>query len=327
MWNFQKIFRCFIILTFTMIGVFSLGNQSWADFPDRPINLIVIFAPGGVIDLQARAIAKAAEKHLGQSIVVQNKEGGGGSVGLGFVSMARQDGYTIGTSIVSALTVAPQMRDVPYRLEDFVPILGYSTATLGICVRSDATWNTYEEIIEYAKKNPGAISYGTAGTGTANHLAMEWLAKKHGIKWTHIPFKGGIPAITALLGGHVQAVHASSEVFPYVESGKLRLLLVTTGSRLEKFPNIPDIREKESGYYVKATHGLVAPKGVPKPVLQKLEAAFKKATEDEGFVQVCKNMGLPAFFISGEECSKIYKETFDEYTVLLKELGLYMKKP
>lgn len=325
--NWIKICGCFIALTFMVIVTLASPSQSRADFPNRPINLIVIFAPGGIVDLQARTIAKAAEKHLGQPIVVQNKEGGGGSVGLGFVAMARSDGYTIGTSIVSALTVAPQMREVPYNLENFMPILGYSTATLGICVKSDAPWKTYEEFIDYAKKNPGAVSYGTSGTGTANHLAMEWLGKKHGIKWTHIPFKGGIPAITALLGGHVQAVHASSEVFPYVESGKLRLLLVTTGRRLEKFPNIPDIREKEGGYYVKATHGLVAPKGVPKPVLQKLEAAFKKATEDEGFVQVCNNMGLPAFYIPGEECAKIYTEAFDEYTVLLKEVGLYMKKP
>ena len=325
--NRIKICGCFMALTFMVFVTLMFPSQSRADFPDRPINLIVIFAPGGIVDLQARAIAKAAEKRLGQPVVVQNKEGGGGSVGLGFVAMARPDGYSIGTSIVSALTVAPQMREVPYNLESFTPILGYSTATLGICVKSDAAWKTYEEFIDYAKKNPGAVSYGTSGTGTANHLAMEWLGKKHGIKWTHIPFKGGIPAITALLGGHVQAVHASSEVFPYVESGKLRLLLVTTGRRLEKFPNTPDIREKEGGYYVKATHGLVAPRGVPKPVLQKLEAAFQKATEDEGFVQVCNNMGLPAFYIPGEDCAKIYKEAFDEYTGLLKEVGLYMKKP
>jgi tripartite-type tricarboxylate transporter receptor subunit TctC len=324
MWNFARICKCFIAL----IVVFSFPSQSKADFPDRPINLIVPFSPGGMVDLLVRVLAKPAEKQLGQPLVIQNKEGGGGSVGLGFLAtVAKPDGYTIGASIPSIFTVAPQMREVPYKLEDFAPILGYTTGALGICVKPDSPWKTYEEFIDYAKKNPGAVSYGTPGTGTLNHLAMEWLGKRHGIKWTHIPFKGNIPSITALLGGHLQAVHAATEAFPYVDSGKLRLLIVTTGRRLERFPNIPDIREKEEGYYVKSVLGLVAPRGVAKPVLQKLEAAFKKATEDESFIQTCKNMGLPAFYVSGEECAKIYKELAGEYTILLKELGLYMKKP
>jgi len=325
--NCKKNCVCFTALTFILIVILVFPSQSRADFPNRPINLIVIFAPGGIVDLQARAIAKAGEKHLGQSVVVQNKPGGGGSVGLGFVAKAVPDGYTIGTSIVGALTISPQMREVAYKLSDFVPIVGYSTSVLAICVKSDSPWNTYEEFIDYAKKNPGAISYGTSGTGTGNHLAMEWIGKKHGIKWTHIPYSGGIPAITALLGGHIQAVHATSEFLPYVESGKLKMLLVTMGRRFEKFPNVPDIREKESGFYVKSINGLVAPREVPKPILQKLGTTFKKATEDDGFIQVCKNLGMIPTYFSGEECTKIYKEAFEENTSLLKELGFYMKKP
>ena len=174
-------------------------------YPTKPINFLIGYPAGGTTDVCARPLVAAASKILGQPIVVVNKPGGASAVAVATLKTEKPDGYTIGI-LPSGAVLSQHMRKVPYdSAKDFTPIMQYAIYLYGLVVRSDSPWKTFKEFIDYAKANPGKIRYSTAGPGTPQHLVMERLALKEKIKWTHIPFEGGAPAISALLGGHVEA--------------------------------------------------------------------------------------------------------------------------
>ena len=324
----HKIGRERIFYTFLTLAVF--GFMAWVPgtvlaqekYPTKPINFIIGYPGGGTTDVCARPLVMSAGKILGQHIVVINKPGGGSAVAMAALKMEKPDGYTIGI-LPSGAVLSQHMRKVPYdSARDFTPIMQYAVYLYGLVVKADSPWKTFKEFIDYAKANPGKIRYGTAGAGTPQHLVMEWLAIKENIKWTHIPFQGGGPAIAALLGGHVEAASQTTEWKKHVETGTLRLLAVYGEKRMTDFPNAPTLLEL--GYDITAPSLIcvVGPKGFSPQIVATLHGSFKKAMEDPDFVRVSRQVDQPPMYRGPEDLGKHLVKMNEEVGALIKRLGI-----
>ena len=303
------------------------ATSSWAQFPNRNINLSVGFSAGGIVDMSTRALAEPASKKLGQPIVVLNKVGGGGSVCLVSLKGEKPDGYSLSTlsrgGILNTL-----MRKMPYDVvQDFTPIMTFSDSYGGVVVKSDSRWKTFKELIDYAKSNPGKIRFGTAGVGLTHHLAMERLALQERIKWTHIPFKGATQVIPGVLGGHVEVAATSPDFVPHVKSGRLRLLSTYSPTHLPGFPDAPTWLELGYNISVRVVTSIVGPKGLPGPVVDKLHGAFKNGSEDPNFKKIMQNYGAEVYYLGPEETGKDIIDFRDQWGKVIKQIGLKMEKP
>lgn len=306
----------------TLLFSFVVTGSGWAQYPARPITMLVGWGAGGSTDLTIRAISEAAGKILGQPIVVVNKPGGGSSVALAFLKNEKPDGHTLGNISANGIT-GQHLHKVPYdALTDFTPIIRYGDYSLGIVVRADSPWKTFKELVDYAKANPGKIKYTTPGAGGTHHLVMEALARQEGLKWIHVPSKGGHEAVTTLLGGHVDAVSSTSEWKPYVDDGSLRLLSTYRPERLPRYPNVPTWTEL--GYNISSNSlvGILGPKGLPGPIADKLHGAFKQAMEDPGFKKTMDSFDMPIIYRNPEGLAKDMKEMSDRWGKLIREMGL-----
>ena len=284
--------------------------------------MIVGWGAGGATDVTIRALSEAASKTLGQPIVVTNKPGGGSAVGLAMLKNEKPDGYTIGNMSAGGI-LSQYMRKVPYDiLTDFTPIMRFADYTFGLVVRTEAPWKTFKELVEYAKANPGKIKYSTSGAGSFHHLVMEAFSRQEGVKWVHIPYKSGHEATTAILGGHVEVEACSSEWKPYVDSGKLRLLATYNPMRLPKYPDVPTW--VELGYNISASSllGVVGPKGLPRPVVDKLHDAFKQAVDDPAFKKTMDSFDMPIIYRDPDGLLKDMKEIADRWGKLITDLGI-----
>ena len=254
--------------------------------------------------------------------MVVNKPGGGSAVAVALLKTEKPDGYTIGI-LPSGAVLSQHMRKVPYdSAQDFTPIMQYAVYLYGLVVQSDSPWKSFKEFIDYAKANPGKIRYATAGAGTPQHLVMERLALLEKIKWTHIPFEGGGPAVAALLGGHVEAISQTTEWKKHVESGRLRLLTVYGEKRMIDFPNAPTLLEL--GYKITAPSliSIIGPKGLPPQVVDTLHGAFKKAMDDPDFIKVSNEVDLPLLYRGPQDLDKHLVQMNEEVGTLIRNLGL-----
>jgi tripartite-type tricarboxylate transporter receptor subunit TctC len=291
-------------------------------YPVKPINFLIGFPAGGTTDVCARPLVNAASKILGQPIVVVNKPGGASAVAVATLKNEKPDGYTIGI-LGSGAVLSQHMRKVPYdTAKDFTPIMQYAVYLYGLVVQSESPWNTFNEFIEYARNNPGKVRYSTAGPGSPQHLVMERLALKEKVKWTHIPFQGGGPAVTALLGGHVEATSQTTEWKAHVESGRLRLLAVYGEKRMIDFPNVPTLLELGYGISAASLISIAGPKGVSPQIVEILHAAFKKAMEDPDFIKASRQLDQPTIYRSPEDLGKHLVKMNEEVGGLVQNLGL-----
>jgi len=263
-----------------------------ASFPSSPIQIIVPFSAGGGTDTVTRAVANAAKDQFSQPLVVVNKTGAGGAVGIGEGANSKADGYTV-TTICSELSTLPAQNLAEFTNEDFRPITQLNAEPASITVKADAPYNTAEEFFAYAKENEGKIVIGNSGVGAIWHLAALAIEKSAGVKFNHIPYEGASPAIAALLGGHIQAVTVSpAEVAAQVKAGELKILAIADNERAKEFPDVPTL--KESGYdvVIGTWRGLAVPKDTPDDVYNVLKDGFAKAVEDPSFVDFMKKSGL-----------------------------------
>ena len=295
-------------------------------FPSKPITLIVPWPAGGSTDRHHRALAEIASKHLGQTIVVENKPGVGGTLGPGGMAMkSKPDGYTISQFPMGMLRV-PHMQKVPWNpLTDFTYIIGTSGYTFGFTVRSDSPYKTFKEYIEAARKNPGKLDYGSTGIGTSPHLLMEEVSANAGVKLNHIPFKGNADLMQALLGGHVMAQSDASGWDKFVDNGQMRLLVTFGEKRTKRWPQVPTA--KDLGYDVVSTspYGLVGPKGMDPAVVKVLHDAFKKALDDPKHAEVLAQLNQEIWYRNGEDYARWARETYVKDKRLIERLGLAMK--
>jgi tripartite-type tricarboxylate transporter receptor subunit TctC len=251
------------------------------DYPNRPITLVVPFPPGGSTTIVARIVAEKMSEGLGQSIVIDNRGGAGGTVGSSAVSKSAPDGYTILLGYTGTLAIGPTLYgNVGYDpRKDFVPIGRIGTAPNTLVVHPSTPVHSVRELIDYAKANPGKLNYGSAGIGTVSHVCGEYFANAAGVKLTHIPYKGTGPAIIDLLGGHIPMAFAPvPATHENAQSGKLRMLAVTSAVRSTLLPDVPTIAEAAlPGFEAVLRYGLVAPPGTPPAIITRLNAALNAA--------------------------------------------------
>jgi tripartite-type tricarboxylate transporter receptor subunit TctC len=286
------------------------------------VRIIVPFTAGGANDITSRALASAAQKHLGQSIVVENISGAGGVLGANIVARAEPDGYTIVTSVPSVL-LAPYLKKTKYdATRDFTFIIGVMGFTLGVVVRNDAPWRTFEEFLADARANPGKINYAASGVGTLQHLTMERIAKQQGIKWVHVPFRGDPEAINALLAGNIHAVGTTTAWAPLVDAGQLRLLVTWGANRTENWPNVPTLRETGVNMAIDAPYGISGPRGMDPKVVRALHDALKKGMEEPSFAATLAQLNEFRLYLNSEDYRDYALKQLGEWRRIIDELGL-----
>ena len=317
-----------LALALTTCASLLLGSSSALAqaYPNKPITMIVPWPAGGSTDRHLRALADLASKHLGQSIVVQNQPGGGGTLCPGNMALAaKPDGYTIAQYPMGMLRIPHMQKTMWHPLNDFSFIIGVSGYTFGFVVKGDSPYKSFNEYIEAARKAPGKIDYGSTGTGTSPHLLLEELAAGAGVQLNHVPFKGNADLMAALLGGHVMAGSDASGWDKYVDGGQMRLLATFGEKRTKRWPNVPTA--KDLGYNVigNSPYGLVGPKGMDPAVMKTLHDAFKKAMDDPKHLELLAQLNQDLWYRSGEDYAKWARETFAKDKLLIERLGLAAK--
>jgi tripartite-type tricarboxylate transporter receptor subunit TctC len=303
-----------------LVSLLAVGPAPAAEFPTKEVQIIVPYAAGGATDLVFRALAANTSKYLGKAVVVVNKPGGGGAVGVTEAMQARPDGYTLVTAI-TPLTILPHQVKTAFTYQSFDPVINVVQDPAMFQVRADSPWKTLREFLDYAKKNPGMITVGNSGAGGGVHLIALAFEKAAGVKFNHIPFAGGGPSVTALLGGHVHAVSVSPpEGIPHVKAGKLRIIALFSEQRMPDFPDVPTVREQGVQFSMGQWRGLAAPKGTPPDVVRKLHDAFKKGMEDPAFKKSAADMSVALAHLGPTEFGKLMAADHDRYGKLVQEI-------
>jgi tripartite-type tricarboxylate transporter receptor subunit TctC len=295
------------------------------DYPNKPITFVQGYSPGGSVDITGKIICEMLKEKLGQPVVAEYKAGAAQAVAASYVKKASPDGYTlfwraeddfIGMMLLNA-------KDIDFTLDDFDEIGGTASGPYFLVVNSKSPWKSLEELIADAKKNPGKLTYSSSGMGSIQNVTQEMLAKEAGVKFTHVPAQGGGPALTELVGGHVDMHIASvGRVKSHIEAGTLRPMAVLSDERYQGLPDVPTITEK--GYKTKAIvyHDLVAPKGLPEPVLAKLRKAFEDGLKDPKYAEMLeKTLYSPKLF-SADATKKMLKDDMAAMKPIVTDLGL-----
>jgi len=292
------------------------------DFPRRPVNILVSLAPGGITDGTIRLLANKAEKFLGQPIVITNNGGGGGSVAYGIIAKEKPDGYHLLGGPSTPVARMPHFRTVPYKFEDFTFVMHCGAPITGLVVRAESPWKTLKDFVEYTKKNPWKMTYATLGIGSPHHMAMEYIAKKEEMQWTMVPYPGGAPAVTALLGGHVGAFSGGTVWIPHVKEGTLRLLATYGEKRMKTFPQVPTLRELGYEYIDETVILITAPKGTPPAIVKKLDDAFRKVIDDPEFIGYLEKTETQPSYRNSEDTKKYLEEAYHRIGKMVIELKI-----
>ena len=292
-----------------------------ADYPTKPIEMVVPFGAGGAADIAARILASGAEKALGKPIAVINRTGGGGAIGYSAVKNARPDGYTLMWNSTALLTLA-HAGNIDFDYRGFETVCLISTETPTFAVAKDAPWKDLRELVEHARKNPGKVRVGNSGFGSATHIAAEALEEIAKAPMTHVPFGQGL-AVSSLLGGKIEAsVQLPAEIAGPVDAGQVRLLAVSSEKRLAAFPSVPTMTEQQIPLVFEVWRGVGAPKGTPKEVLAKLEAAFAQAAKDKAFTDAALKFGFTINYQSGADFAKFLQSQDELVGRLMKKINL-----
>ena len=311
----KRIFSILFVLS--LIGAMPIFA---ADFPTKEVQIIIPWAAGGATDLIFRALAATTGKYLGKAVVVVNRPGGGGAVGYTEGAQAKPDGYML-ISAVTPLTILPHQVSTAFTYKNFEPIINVVDDPSMFLVRSDAPWKSLKEFLDFAKKNPNMITVGNSGAGGGVHLVALAFEKAAGVKFNHIPFSGGGPSVTALLGAHINAVSVSPpEGISHVQAGKLKIIALFAEKRFEMFLDVPTVKEQGIDFAMGMWRGLAAPKGTPPDVIKKLHDAFKQGMDDPVLRKNAKDMAVNLSYLSPENFGKLMAADHEFYGKLVKEI-------
>ncbi len=293
-------------------------------FPDRPIQIVVPWPAGGSADVQLRSIGDIASRALGQPVVIQNRPGAGGTLGpMTVAQQARPDGYTLTQMHLSVLRRPWMMRTPQWDpVTDFTHIIGMTGWLFGCAVKANSPFQTWQEMIAYARANPGKLNYTTSGIGTTNHLAMETIQEKENVQLTHVPFRGSNEAVTAVIGGQVDMVCDSSTWAPFVESGQMRALSVWTAERVPRFPTVPTLKELGYDLTVTSPYGVSGPKGMDEGVVRVLHDVMKDALMTPENTEVRNRFDMPLVYQDTRTYRAFIVERVEYEKAMVRRLGL-----
>lgn len=293
-----------------------------AEYPERAVKIIIPWSAGGMTDVLTRPIAKWLEDYYDVPFVVENKPGGGGVVGSLLIEKSKNDGYIIGTtsmSTVSAQYMVPVAPDI-HNVELVSQVISIPAT---VTVNADSPWNTLEEFIAYAKENPGKVKNSNSGIGASAHIYAAVFESRAGIEFSHIPYPGYAEAVTALLGGHVDATNIPlPDVAQHVQSGKLRMLAIASNERHPDFPDVPTLKELGIDAVMGNYSGFVAPKGTPQAIIDELDSAIGKCLADPEIRTFLIEAGFQPVYNNSEDFAAVVKDAEDQLDYLVNELGV-----
>ncbi len=295
-------------------------------YPTKPIPMGIPWPAGGSSDLTRRALGDAASKHLGQPFIYDNKPGASGTLGPATMAAGgKPDGYTIAQIPITVMRL-PLMQKVTWNAEkDFTYIVHLTGYTFGVTTKADSQFKTWDDVVKYAKENPGKVTYGTPGAGTSLHIGMEQIASKAGIKLTMVPFKGGAETNAAVLGGHTMLQADSTGWRPLVDAKELRLLMLWTPVRSKNWPDVPTLKEMGYPFVFDSPFGLAGPKGMDPAHVQKLHDAFKKALEEPAVVETMAKYDMFPRYLNSEDYKKAVADVTAQEKAALEVIGLLKK--
>ena len=294
------------------------------NFPEKPITLVVPYTAGGATDVAMRALADAMGRQLGQRVIVENRTGAAGTLGPSTMVNAKADGYLIGQMPITVFRVPYMQKGSFDPLNDFSWIIHVSGYTFGVAVKADQPWKTWQEFIAYAKANPGKVSYSTPGHGTSLHITMEEIARREGIQWLQVPYKGAADALIALRGGHVTAMADSTTWGEMVGAGQLRLLSTWGENRTRRWPNVPTLKDLGYGIVSNSPYGIAGPKGMDPKIVKILHDAIRKAMDDPAYQKVLERLDQDNVYKSSEDYAKYARQLNDEEKAVVERMGLKM---
>jgi tripartite-type tricarboxylate transporter receptor subunit TctC len=312
----------------TIAGTMLAGwlGAAAAQYPDRPITMIVPFPPGGVADTVARPVAEALGRELRQPVVIENKPGAGGAIGMGLAAKARPDGYTVLLALAS-YTVLPEADKVlgrapQYQLADLKPVARFTADPTVLAVRAESPWKTYAEFVAAAKAEPGKLTFGSSGNYGTMHMPMAMLALDRDVKLTHVPYTGAGPAIVGLLGGQVDAIATGpATVVQHVKAGKIRVLAHWGEGRLSTLPDVPSLTELGTPVTYAQWSGMFVPAGTPDAIVAKLRDASRAAANDERVRQVMLTAGSPVLYQDAPEFAKYVDADAAKMADVVRKVG------
>lgn len=319
--NLYKFFRCCLPLAAWATALPMAMAQA---FPSKPIRLVVPFAAGGGTDTFARGLAEGLTRDLGQPVIVDNKPGAGTVIGNDAVAKSAPDGHTLLLN-TSAIAIVPSLyAKLPYPADSFTPVVLLGRAPNVAVVRADSPLQSAADFLAQARARPGKLSYGSAGNGTSTHLAAELLKARARVFVTHVPYRGATPVVTDLLGGQIDVGFGTlPSVAPFIASGKLRPLAVTSGRRSALLPGVPTFAEAGvSDYEADVWFGIFAPSGTPAAVIQRLYAAIQKAAAGGGFTRRAAAEGLTLTLDSPEEAARVVRAEERKWSEVVKEQAI-----
>jgi tripartite-type tricarboxylate transporter receptor subunit TctC len=318
-----------LVLAVFLVGVMSIQSALGKEYPTRPIEIFVPYTAGSSFDIISRLVADAAPKYLGQPIIVVNKPGAGGSIAAAEIISSKPDGYKLVTLTNFFFAMTTKTQKIPFDPSYLTPMVNFTQAKLGVSVRGDSTWKTFNDLVDYARRNPGKLRWAHSGRGTVTHIPLLLIFRKVGVETIDIPYKGPPEIVSALLGGHIDTAYVTySAVKEHVRAGKIRILVFTSDRRFSDPPDIPTV--VELGFPEVANLatfiGLYAHKDTPEEVKKILLDAFKKTCEDPEWRKGIEKLGDEIKFAGPEFMKEVIRESEDLSVPILKELGLYVGK-
>ena len=296
--------------------------QPAAAFPDKPIRVIVPWGAGGTSDLSMRKIGEIAARSLGQPVVIENKPGASGVIGMAEMAKAAPDGHTLALATGATVFIAPNLRAVPFDPQkDLTPVINYSGSYHGIVVPAESPWKSLDDLLADAKAKPGVLTFATAGTYDGAHFAMLVISRLKDLKFVHVPFQGGPTAMTALLGRHV-SFGGMSGFAEQVRAGKLRLLALFDGDRMPEFPEVPTLREAGVDWEYPSIMGIVGPAGLAPAARARLEKVFSDAANTEEFKAYMATIQMPMRVMSGKEFEEMLQRELMRYRQAAVDYGI-----
>src|SRR5688572_2278280 len=308
-----------------LILLFAVSGQAFAQFPARPITIVVPIPPGGAPDIAARVLGQKLSEALGQAVVVENRAGANGNIAGELLAKAQPDGHTLALMADSQIAINPHLYSrMPFdTLRDFVPVHSVAVNQFVLAINPSVPAKSFQEFIELARTSKPPLAYASGGNGSQHHLTMEMLKQRAGIELVHVPYRGGAPATTATVAGDTAAMWAGSSNAPQIKAGRLRALAVSGGKRSAQYPELPTIGEFYPGFENSIWLGLFAPAGVPQGVLDRLRAEIRRALESADVKARFNGAGgLEPYVAAPEEFDALIRRDHAKYARVVKDLGI-----